>query len=66
MIKVLLQEKVLVKEQESGYDFNLSGLQRKLEAEKFYGAITLVFNNGQIVLIKEERTLKPGQFDRFV
>lgn len=50
----------------TGYDFQLSDLQKKLANTKYFGSITIVWQNGEIVLIREERTLKPGQFDRFI
>lgn len=52
--------------EENGYEFQLSALQKKLQDTKYFGSLTIVFQDGQIVLIREERTLKPGQFDRFV
>lgn len=59
MLKVIQQEA-------TGYDLDLSEMQKKLELTQYFGTITLVFQKGQIVLIREERTLKPGQFDRFI
>lgn len=58
MIRVVLEEKQ--------FDFNLRDLQKKLESMHYYGTITLVFKDGKIELIREERTLKPGQFDVFI
>lgn len=57
--------KIVTKEDRREYEFNLSELQKKLEINDYCGTITLVYQNGQIVLIREERTLKPGNFDRF-
>lgn len=51
---------------ERGYDFRLGDVQKKLEMTHYYGSLTIVFQDGQIVLLREERTLKPGQFDRFI
>lgn len=57
--------KIVTKEDRREYEFNLSELQKKLEINDYCGTITLVYQNGQIVLIREERTIKPGNFDRF-
>ena len=36
-------------------------LIRKLSDERFYGALTLKFEAGQIAIIKKEETLKPSE-----
>ena len=43
------------------FEFNLGDLQKKLENVKYYGTITIVLQKGKIVLIKEERIVKPGE-----
>lgn len=55
MLKVLPEDVLL----------DLNGLQKRLKDIRYYGYVTLVFQDGEIVLIEEKRTLKPGQFDRF-
>ena len=37
------------------------GLIRQLARERFYGALTLKFEGGRIVIIKKEETLKPSE-----
>jgi hypothetical protein len=36
-------------------------LIRQLSRERFYGALTLKFEAGRIVIIKKEETLKPSE-----
>lgn len=57
---------VVPRQEESGYEFDLRDMQKKLERTKYFGSITIVWQDGRIVLIREERTLKPGSFDRFI
>lgn len=38
---------------------DVSHLLNQLQSERFYGAVTLKFEAGQIVIIKKEQTLKP-------
>lgn len=52
-------------EEPSGYEFNLSELQKKLEKISYWGKITIEWKQGQIVLIREERVLRPSESDKF-
>jgi len=36
-------------------------IMHDLIARKFYGKLTISFENGKIVLIRKEETIKPGQ-----
>ena len=38
---------------------DVNHLLNQLQSERFYGAVTLKFEAGQIVIIKKEQTLKP-------
>jgi len=53
-------------EQYSAPILDLNDLQKKLEKIRYYGQLTLVWQDGQIILIREERTLKPSQFDQLI
>ena len=37
-------------------------LIRRLATERFYGSITLKFENGQVVVLKKEETIKPKNY----
>jgi len=37
-------------------------LIRRLASEHFYGSITLKFENGQVVVLKKEETIKPKNY----
>lgn len=54
--------KVLVEEQKEIVDLN--GLQNRLKDINYFGTVTLVFQSGDLILIREERTLKPYQVER--
>jgi len=47
-------------------EFNLSGMHKKLEIQKYSGTITLQYVKGELVLIREERTIKPANYERFI
>lgn len=59
MIRVAIQEQI---DNEDIFDLNL--LQKKLKRIYYHGQITLVYQKGELVLIREERTLKPNQLDQ--
>lgn len=45
---------------------NLNVLQRRMKTIKFYGSTTILWQDGEIVVIREERTIKPADFDRLM
>jgi hypothetical protein len=40
--------------------YEATELIRQLARERFYGALTLKFEGGRIVLVKKEETIKPS------
>ena len=47
-------------------EFVLFRLQKRMKSRKFYGTTTIMWNDGEIVVIREERSYKPADFDRLV
>lgn len=47
---------------DNSFYFSLNEMQKEFEKNRYFGTITIVFQDGKIVLIREERTLKPGSF----
>lgn len=49
---------------ENFIDLNL--LQKKMKSIRFYGETRILWQDGEIAVIREERTIKPREFNRFV
>ena len=43
---------------------SLIGMLRKLERDKFFGALEVKFEAGRVVIIKKTETLKPSSRDK--
>lgn len=53
-------------QEDSSYEFNLSEMQKKLENKNYSGTITLQYQKGTLLFIREERVMRPGEYDLFI
>ena len=62
MLSVELQTVDNSVENEAG--FTLADLQHHMKKIKFFGSATILWQNGEIIMIRTEQTIKPTDFNK--